>query len=136
MGVDVAVTRAMDPYVGDRLHVHSPSPVGRDFVRYLTRRGDWADAKVGVETVDGGFEMPMGFGEALKNAFQAELKQLKRDYEGLTLQADTAIEAREKLAALANDTAKSAVRRIEQLEAEVAELQEELEAWREGRFSR
>lgn len=130
--VRVAATSAFDPYQADTLHVSTASPLGPDWRRYLSRHGGWEDERLGVMVGDEGFEMPAGFSQALQNAFQGELRKAKQEAVDALEAADAIVETYRKVADLTTTAAESAVKRVEQLEAQVEALMAELDGWRNG----
>ena len=132
----VAVSSSFDPYRAETLIVHGYSPLGDDHLRYLTRRGDWADTRLGTEIGDEGFEMPPGFAKALKDAFTRELQQAKEAAVGAVEAADAIVEGYKRAADMAARAGELMAKNVEHLQGRVNELEAELEGWRDGLVTR
>lgn len=131
----------MDPYMGDTLMVHREAGEG---IITLMADGTWGTYPEGVmPDRQQGFEMPAGFTEALRDAMQGELQEARTAKDAayamlgqLDEAAGKQIESLLSAAQYGSVIAGSAVKRIEQLEAQVEGLADELEAWREGQRTR
>lgn len=140
--VRVAVSGGLDPYRAETLHVMARrSPAGPSYVQYLTNRGTWNSVRAGTEVPDSGFEVPPGFADALKNAFQGELKQVRQERDEVQAQLVTlndlvaqqladrqrVIDAAVKATEASTGAIVALSDRLAKQEVEIHELREELE---------
>jgi len=114
----------MDPYLGDTLIVHRETG---EHIETLLEDGTWGTVPYGqMSPRQEGFPMPAGFVEALRDSIEGDLKAAQN----AMLTQDEAYGHQlglwQRIGENASRVAESSVKRIEQLEAEVAELQDQL----------